>query len=206
MADTKISALPASITPLAGTEVLPIVQGGATVKVSVADLTAGRDASVKKLTATDNLVVGTAGKGIDFSANTHAAGMTSELLTWYEEGTWTPAGTNITLAAAEGRYTRIGRQVTCWFYFTFPSTADGSNAVITGLPFAVKNDGNAVRGGAAFGVRSDSGLANLTLVSNDNTSELQFRVTSGGSGTDATRPSNAQLSTFLFIGSVTYVA
>ena len=42
MADTKISALPASTTPLAGTEVLPIVQSGVTRKVSVADLTAGR--------------------------------------------------------------------------------------------------------------------------------------------------------------------
>jgi hypothetical protein len=45
MADKKISALTASATPLAGTEVLPIVQGGSTVKVSVADLTAGRSVS-----------------------------------------------------------------------------------------------------------------------------------------------------------------
>jgi hypothetical protein len=42
MADTKISALPASTTPLAGTEVLPIVQSSATKQVSVANLTAGR--------------------------------------------------------------------------------------------------------------------------------------------------------------------
>ena len=42
MADAKISALTSSTTPLAGTEVLPIVQSGSTVKVSVADLTAGR--------------------------------------------------------------------------------------------------------------------------------------------------------------------
>lgn len=42
MANTKISALTAATTPLAGTEVLPIVQSGATVKVSVANLTAGR--------------------------------------------------------------------------------------------------------------------------------------------------------------------
>lgn len=42
MADTKISALTAATTPLAGTEVLPIVQGGVTKKVTVADLTAGR--------------------------------------------------------------------------------------------------------------------------------------------------------------------
>jgi hypothetical protein len=42
MADKKISALTASTTPLAGTEVLPIVQSSSTVKVSVANLTAGR--------------------------------------------------------------------------------------------------------------------------------------------------------------------
>jgi hypothetical protein len=42
MANVKISELTASSTPLAGTEVLPIVQSGATVKVSVANLTAGR--------------------------------------------------------------------------------------------------------------------------------------------------------------------
>lgn len=39
MADSKISALPASTLPLAGTEVLPIVQSGATVKVATNDLT-----------------------------------------------------------------------------------------------------------------------------------------------------------------------
>jgi hypothetical protein len=39
MADTKISALPAATTPLAGTEVLPIVQSGITKKVAVDDLT-----------------------------------------------------------------------------------------------------------------------------------------------------------------------
>lgn len=45
MADKKISALTAASTPLAGTEVLPIVQSGSTVKVAVSDLTAGRAAS-----------------------------------------------------------------------------------------------------------------------------------------------------------------
>ena len=42
MADKKISALTAASTPLAGTEVLPIVQGGSTVKVSVTNLTSGK--------------------------------------------------------------------------------------------------------------------------------------------------------------------
>ena len=45
MADLKISALPAATTPVAGTEVLPIVQSSATKKVSIADLTAGRSVS-----------------------------------------------------------------------------------------------------------------------------------------------------------------
>lgn len=59
MADTKISALPASTIPLAGTEVLPIVQSGVTKQVSVANLTAGRDVT------TANIVVSgiTAGTG-----------------------------------------------------------------------------------------------------------------------------------------------
>lgn len=38
MADVKISALPAASTPLAGTEVVPIVQSATTVKVAVANL------------------------------------------------------------------------------------------------------------------------------------------------------------------------
>lgn len=54
MADKKISALTASTTPLAGTEVLPIVQSGATVKVSVANLTAGRDISTTGITVSSN--------------------------------------------------------------------------------------------------------------------------------------------------------
>lgn len=50
MADVKISALPAATTPLAGTEVLPIVQSSTTKKVSVADLTAGRAISASSIT------------------------------------------------------------------------------------------------------------------------------------------------------------
>lgn len=46
MADAKISALTGASTPLAGTEVLPIVQSSTTVKVSVANLTAGRAVSM----------------------------------------------------------------------------------------------------------------------------------------------------------------
>lgn len=62
-----------------------------------------------------NFIIGTAGKGIDFSANSNAAGMTSELLNWYEEGTWTPnQGAGLALVgsfSSSGTYTRIGRTV-----------------------------------------------------------------------------------------------
>lgn len=56
MADSKISALPASTTPLAGTETLPIVQSGATKKVSVADLTTGRAVSLKSVSSVTGTV------------------------------------------------------------------------------------------------------------------------------------------------------
>lgn len=52
MADVKISGLPASTTPLDGTEVLPIVQGTTTKQVSVANLTAGRPITTSGLTLT----------------------------------------------------------------------------------------------------------------------------------------------------------
>lgn len=243
MADKKISALTGAATPLAGTEVLPIVQSGATVKVAVNDLTAGKTVngsnfiasssfgaggttptagwntavfqtqnasfnsnngqdlrlyqniyydganyryitanpggfmlqyqnetewfrstdgspaaggvasatSVVKFTTTGNVnvsngnvVMSTAAKGIDFSANTHAAGMTSELLNWYEEGAFTPvlsfggASVGITYGTQTGTYTRIGNRVL--FELTIILTSKGSSsggATVSGLPFTV---------------------------------------------------------------------
>ena len=52
MADLKISQLPPASVPLAGTEVLPIVQGGSTVQVSIDNLTAGKAVSATTITAT----------------------------------------------------------------------------------------------------------------------------------------------------------
>lgn len=62
MADKKISQLTGATTPLAGTEVLPIVQSSSTVKVSVADVTAGRAVSAASLTLTGS-PLGTASGG-----------------------------------------------------------------------------------------------------------------------------------------------
>jgi hypothetical protein len=196
MADKKISALTGAATPLAGSEVLPIVQSGATVKVSVDNLTAGKTVNASglqigsigatsaafpgrikledgpvslqgpgglefvtatfgsgygwkissidsagaqllfgyrqnsvdwtesmRLTSDGNLKISTAAKGIDFSANSHAAGMTSELLNDYEEGTWTPSfldsGGATPAQTSAGRYVKVGSVVHFWFQCTF---------------------------------------------------------------------------------------
>jgi len=54
MADVKISGLPASTTPLDGTEVLPIVQGTTTKQVSVTNLTSGKSVPVLSLLLNGN--------------------------------------------------------------------------------------------------------------------------------------------------------
>ena len=142
MADTKISALTASTTPLAGTEVLPIVQSGVTKKVSVADLTAGRAISATELTLTTGNLIVSSGKGIDFSA-TPGTG-TSELLADYEEGTWTPtiafsgASTGITYSTQTGFYTKIGRAVYVEAIVTLSNKGSSTgDATIRGLPFTI---------------------------------------------------------------------
>ena len=57
MANSKISGLPAATTPLVGTEILPIVQGGVTDQVSVANLTAGRAIATGNLAVTGTATV-----------------------------------------------------------------------------------------------------------------------------------------------------
>jgi hypothetical protein len=138
MADTKISALPASTTPLAGTEVLPIVQSGTTKQVSVANLTAGRAISATELTLTAGNVIVASGQGIDFSA-TPGTG-TSELLDDYEEGSWTPSvGGDATYFHNYGSYVKVGRQVTVTGFLYVNAIGTGSTTTLSGLPFTSEN-------------------------------------------------------------------
>ena len=88
-----------------------------------------------------DLVIGTAGHGIDFSANSHASGMSSEILDDYEEGTWVPnvegytsAGTTTYNSNRLGQYVKIGRQVTAWFYVGW-TAQNGSGSLAITLPF-----------------------------------------------------------------------
>jgi len=85
-----------------------------------------------------NLVIGTSGKGIDFSADGNAAGMTSEVLDDYETGTWTPgAGTVTTWTSPtwNAQYTKVGRVVTVSLKQTGGTFATNGSTNMTGLPF-----------------------------------------------------------------------
>lgn len=185
MADQKISALTSASTPLAGTEVLPIVQSGATVKVATNDLTvrniranattgilqvtgpaaastrvvtvpdanftAARTDAAQTFTGnqtitTGNIVQGTAARGFNFTANTPAAGMSSQLLNWYEEGLFTPTitfnsasvGITYNSAGTRGSYVRIGRQVTVTGIVTLTNKGSSTgDAAIAALPFTM---------------------------------------------------------------------
>jgi hypothetical protein len=94
-----------------------------------------------------NLVIGTALKGIDFSADSHAAGMTSELLDDYEEGTFTPVlssdGTPPTVsgyANQYGSYTKIGNRVFISVNIRATVTNVGTGTPqITGFPYAANS-------------------------------------------------------------------
>ena len=150
MADTKISALTASTTPLAGTEVLPIVQSGTTKQVSVANLTAGRAISATQLTLTTGNLIVANGQGIDFSADPSPAGMTSELLDDYEEGNWTPTqGGGLVVVgsfSSSGTYTKIGR-----FVFV--------RALLVGSTSIAATAGGGVCGGFPYTVDIETGQA-----------------------------------------------
>ena len=126
----------------------------------VAGSTAFTITSSQNFNFNQNLVQVTAAKGVNFTANTPAAGMTSQLLNWYEEGTWTPAdasGAGLTFTSVTAKYTRIGRQVTATVVLTFPITTNASQSAISGLPFAASNMGQFL-GIKAVAVGASQGL------------------------------------------------
>jgi hypothetical protein len=198
MADKKISALTGASTPLVGTEVLPIVQSGATVKVAVSDLTAGRAISATQLTLSAGNVIVANGYGVDFSA-TPGTG-TSELLADYEEGTFTATltpstsgsitlGTNNTLA-----YTKTGRVVTITGAITVSSVSlpVGTLIKLETLPFAIADLTNlAGRFGGACGI--------FTTIAGDITAPI-YSVEATNYMYFVTTAANIQATTTFYVG------
>ncbi len=76
----------------------------------------------------------------DFNNNIKASGVylggsgSANLLDDYEEGTWTPAVSGVTLSTASGRYIKIGNMVTVFGIIRHSSGTSTGNTV-TGLPF-----------------------------------------------------------------------
>ena len=188
MADTKISALPASTTPLAGTEELPIVQSGVTRKVSVANLTAGRAISATQLTLSTGSLIVASGQGIDFSAT--AGTGTSELLNDYEEGTWTPQYTNITppttpytMNVLSATYTKVGRQVTVRAYIgtnNVDITGAAGELSISGLPFTPASSNASYSAANVAAVNNWTTYPCFGYVASDSKIYLEKRAASNG--------------------------
>jgi hypothetical protein len=105
--------------------------------------------SVGNVTAlTGNIIQGTAAKGVNFTANTPQAGMTSQLLNWYEEGVSTVTlafgggSTGIVYSNQQCRYTRIGNRVMIQIGLAISNKGSSTGAAtISGLPFTSKNIG-----------------------------------------------------------------
>lgn len=122
------------------------------------------------------------GKGIAFSANSNASGMTSAVLDDYEVGTWTPTfsyesgGTPPTAASVYNfTYTKIGRLVHITGYVFFSSVGNGITLQVSGLPFA---------GNASFNmapVWTGSGSVAYTCFMLGGTTQLIFGVAPGSS-------------------------
>lgn len=128
-----------------------------------------------------NLIIGTAGQGIDFFADPSTAGMTSKLFDDYEEGTFTPtfAGLTIGDGIVWGRYTKIGRIVTFQLGFQYGSTSSitGSIGDISGLPFVTVNPAtNSFQ--LAMGAIFKPGDGWYSIMSNLSSNNTQLFVTS----------------------------
>lgn len=100
------------------------------------------DSSGNVEVSTGNLVIGTAGKGIDFGVA--SGSVTSQLLDDYEEGTWSPvvadasSGGNTASGSFSGTYTKVGRIVTVHCYALDINTTgltSTNSIVVRGLPF-----------------------------------------------------------------------
>ena len=163
-----------------------------------------------------NLVIGTSGHGIDFSATydgSNVSGVTSssELLADFEEGTFTPilkrlmtngvTETNFyTQGTREGNYTRVGDRVwiTGRIHWNGGSTGSG-NTIMTNLPFTVAT-GGANEVPLVIGYKSGWNYTNMSAYGAQNMN--RFVITwFDSSGTHALSPSAAaSQGTFYFAG------
>lgn len=85
------------------------------------------------------------GSGITFPA-TQSASSDANTLDDYEEGTWTPtdtSGAGLSFTGVVAQYVKVGSMLVAQMSITYPSTANGNQAAIGGLPFTTANFDNA---------------------------------------------------------------
>ena len=148
-----------------------------------------------------NLVIGTSGHGIDFSATGNAgnsATMANELLDDYEEGSWSPTGSWTTITA---RYTKIGRMV--YAGFSLRANTSSGNVTIGGFPFTSANN-HAASGGIAWGLcefNSSGGWLNGSIADGSTSATIRRNnatVLTFGSGQDNMNQNAFLRGTFIY--------
>ncbi len=124
------------------------------------------------------------GQGINFGASSNAAGMTSETLNDYEEGTWTPtvtaSGSNptVTYNTQAGTYVKVGKNVFITVDVRWNTLSGGSgNVNVSGLPFT----SNAYYSTSVVAEKSGANLTSsgniLTVETNISAASLVFLQT-----------------------------
>jgi hypothetical protein len=159
---------------------------------------------------TGNLVVGTSGKGVDFSVTPSGAGtMTSELLDDYEVGTWTPVlsdGTNTSsLGTDSGWYIKVGKQVVVGFA-AYNLNVSGLSATteplrITGVPFT--NGSKAAYNAAALPLNL-TGENIFLVIGNAATQIFINRATGTVDATNLTRAGAGSPNNMSLYGQITF--
>jgi hypothetical protein len=134
------------------------------------------------------------GTGIAFPA-TQSASTDANTLDDYEEGTWTPTSGVALSQYFTAQYVKVGRLVVCSFDVGFASSASGTAAVISGLPFnpAVTDMGSLVTGYTSY--------AYILIGPCQTTGFVQLY---GQGGVPSANPSYANLSGARLMGTITY--
>ena len=151
-----------------------------------------------------NLVIGTSGKGIDFSAT--AGTGTSELLDDYEEGVYTailtPTTGSITLQYDQLKYTKIGRLVTVSGLLRVASVSSPTGNTTLNLPFAISTGSNFSNRSAGSGYGSGFVSINsneMSIVAIEGLTFVYFINTSGATASGSLAGQQFQALTEYFV-------
>ena len=161
--------------------------GGSIITAFTLDLSDAGAATLNNgLTLSDGDLTVASGHGINFAATSDGTGANqAELLSDYEEGTWTPALTNGTsLIVTNARYTKIGQLVYAGAYISSVQIPNnGSVVFIEGLPFTVASNAMYHAGGTVSYVGSFNitGLHLLSPTPDTGTNRIYFHMGSATS-------------------------